>query len=78
MTNAPRAIVVFVPLPAAGSQEPLRRAKPTYPGPARSKHPHVPHQAIPCYVPPAGLIEEIKRRGKEVLEATRQARHPTT
>ena len=76
MTNAPRAIVVFVPVPAAGSQEPLKRMKPPpYPRQRdQRQHWSQQHQAVPRYTPPADQIEAIKRAGKAMLEQARSQR----
>lgn len=69
MTNAPRAVVVFVPYPAAGSPEPLRKARPIYPA-----KPRQPQWPLPKYTPPADQIAEIKRRGQELLAMVRSQR----
>ena len=76
MTVGPPIQIVFVPL-RVGSPEPLRRARPVYPA-KRGDQRWPLNQPIPLrFVPPASLIEDIRRRGKEMLEATRQARHST-
>ena len=71
--NAPRAIVVFVPVPAAGSQEPLKRMKPIYPA-KRSDQRWPLNQAIPRYTPDPAQIAALKRQGREVLEQVRVQR----
>ena len=61
--TGPPVQIIFVPVPAAGSQEPLRRAKPPpYPVQRRDQWPH--HQAIPRYTPDPAQIEALKRGGK--------------
>jgi hypothetical protein len=73
MTNAPKRVVIFVEVPSAGSIEPLKRMKPIYP--AKAKRAQWPlTQPIPRYTPPAGQIEALKRRGREVLDAVRAQR----
>jgi hypothetical protein len=67
MTNAPRAIVVFVPLPAAGSPKVVRQVKPP-PYPKGRPDP------LPRYTPPADQIEALKRQGREVLDMVRAQR----
>lgn len=67
MTNAPRAIVVFVPVPAAGSQEPLRRAKPP-------PYPQVKRDPLPRFVPPAQQLDAIRHQSREMLAMVRAQR----
>jgi hypothetical protein len=67
MTNAPRPVVIFVPL-EIGSPEPLRRIKPVYPKQRRDA-PWPRRQAIP----PLDR-DELRRRVHETLRATRRER----
>lgn len=73
MTNAPRAVLVFVPVPSAGNPEPLRRAKPIYPA-KRADQRWPLNQSIPKYTPPADQLDAIRRQSREVLDQARSQR----
>jgi hypothetical protein len=72
MTVGPPVQIILVPFDA-GSPKEARRVKPIYPAKAARQH-WPPHQAIPRYVPPAGLIENIKRQSQALLEQARSQR----
>jgi hypothetical protein len=74
MTNAPASIIFIpIPIPVAGSQEPLKRMKPRpYPVQRRDQWPH--QQAIPRYTPDPAQIEALKRQGREIIEQVRAQR----
>ena len=73
--NAPKPIVVFVPIPVGGSVEPLRRTKPIYPTKRDAQRWPLQQQIPHRYMPPADQIAAIRRAGQELLKATRR---PTT
>ncbi len=74
MTNTPASIIFIpVPIPVAGSQEPLRRAKPVYPT-KRCERRWPLNQPVPKYTPDPAQIEALKRGGKALLEQVRLQR----
>ena len=61
MMNAPRAIVVFVPVPAAGSQEPLRARQAATLSAGESA------TTLPRFVPPAQQLDAIRHQSREMF-----------
>jgi len=74
MTNAPKPVVIFVPIPSAGSPEPLRRLRPAYPAKRCDQRWPLSQQIPHRYVPPASLIEALRRQGREALDMARSQR----
>jgi hypothetical protein len=70
--NAPTPVLIFIPVPAAGSPKCLRELKPP-PYPMKRRDP-LRFQPIPKYTPDPAQIEAIKQAGRKMLEATRAQR----
>jgi hypothetical protein len=69
--NAPTPLIILVPFDAGSPKEARRFRPPPYPVQRRDQWLR---KAIPKHVPDPAQIEEIKRRGREVLDAVRARR----